>query len=56
MGRWRVLEADLGRLRDAVLLAQVPVGLHRQGAAIGMPEPLRHGGDINARLDASGGE
>jgi len=49
-------ERHLRRLRETVLLAQVSVSLHREGPAIGVPQPARDGWDINARLDAAGGE
>lgn len=39
-----------------MLLAEVAIGLHGKGAAIGMAQPPRDGRNIDARLDATGGE
>ena len=55
-GRSSFLEMHPCRLRLAVLLAQVAVGLHRQRPAIGMPQPPRHRGNVHPALDAPGGE
>lgn len=52
--RW--LENDFGGLGGAVLLPEVSVGLHRQRAAVGVPEPSRNGRNIDAGLDAAGRE
>src|ERR1017187_7740033 len=47
------LEADSRGLGVAVFLPQVTIDLHREGAAVGMPEPARNRGDIDAGLDAT---
>jgi len=37
-------------------MLKVPVGPHREGAAIGVAKPPRYGRDVDLALDAHGGE
>jgi len=41
------------RLREAVVLPQVPVRFHAQGAAVFVPEPAGDGRDVYAAFDAN---
>ena len=50
------LEMDLRSLGGAVLLPEMPVGLHCKRAAVRVPEPSRDGRNIDAGLDAAGRE
>jgi hypothetical protein len=50
------LEMDLRSLGSAVLLPEMPIGLHCKRAAIRVPEPSRDGWDIDSGLDAAGRE
>src|ERR1700722_18669034 len=54
--RWERLDPDFRRLGVAMLLPKVPIGLHGQVPPIGMPEPPRNRRNVDARLDAAGGE
>ena len=50
------LEMDLRSLGGAVLLPEMPVGLHCKRAAVRVPEPSRDGRNIDSGLDAAGGK
>jgi len=39
-----------------MMIAQVPINLHRQRTAVLVPQPTRHRGDVHAGFDAPGGE
>ena len=47
---------NFGGLGGAVLLPEVAISLHRQRAAVRVPEPARDGRNIDAGLDAAGSE